>query len=247
MATRSIRGRRIVEDSCSDESNSEDELPDLRHISTYKLKAVNLAPTKSIGTPVIHSQPAKSPVKSTVRRRKLGSIADNPLLRPLGDASFLTPATTTNGKTTAKEKATTPQRIELRTRKTQPTSLEVDDFSEAGSIHEETILEDFSGSDFEASQSSSEEEGDDDDDDDGDAFIFKDFVQPSPSKQKGRQLSRDRKSSPSPSAQLLAEATEAEQRNDTQRLEGSKGVKTFDKRQLSTVNDLARPLSKIQM
>lgn len=243
MATRNIRGRRIVDDSSSNDSDSEDELPDLRHISAYKLKAVKLAPTKSIGTPVTDGQPEKSTAKNTVRRRKLGSIANNPLLRPLGDSSFSTPPTTKNDKTIAKKKMTTPQPVELRTRKTRPTCLEVDGFSEAGSIHEETILEDFSGSDFAASQSS-EEEGHDDDDD---ASIFEDFVQWSPTKSKGRKSSEERKCSSSPSAQLLAEAREAEQRNGIQILEQSKGGNVFGKRSSSSANDLARPLSKLQM
>lgn len=237
------RGRRIVVDS------SDDEFPDLQDIVSFKAKA-----SKNVGTPV--TKPDQSGVnKNTVRRRKLGSIPDNPLLRPLGDKSFSTPAPTKE-----KRKSTTPQRIELRTRKTRPvvTSVEVDDISEAESVQEETIIEDFSegdsGSDFEASESEAEEDGD---------STFGDFLKRCPSKSKrtdqaseGRKAPRERKRSPSPSAQLLAEALEAEGRDETRGSDSNKIEK--DKRQKSLFKKtegprvsppagLADPMSKLRM
>lgn len=247
MATRNIRGRRIVDDSSSDETSSEDELPDLRHIDAYKLKAVKLAPTKRTGTSDAQFQRNKASTKSTVRRRKLGVIADNPLLRPLGDNSFSTPTTAEHSKTSADKKTIAPQRIELRARKTLLASPEDDAFSEAGSVHEETILEDFSGSDFTASQSSEEEKDGTYHVDDDDAPMFNDFVQAPPLQPKGRTSSSGKKCISSPSAQLLAEATEAEERRETQRSASHKGARMVGKRFLSSANDLARPLSKLHL
>ncbi|CAN8104923.1 unnamed protein product [Discula destructiva] len=240
MASRSFRGRRIVDDSSSD---SDDEFPDLRNISTYNVKPVNSAPAKSLVASV-DPPPQQSVVKSTVRRRKLGAIADNPLLRPLGGSSSST--TPKKDETAAKKKTTTPQRIELRTRRTQPTSLDIADLSESGSIHEETILEYFSGSDFAASSSSEQAEDDD--------SSFQDSFQLSrPSTQshetKGRNTSRERQCSPSPGAQLLAEAKEAEKRNLTRQTGRSRREETRENGFLegktahrSFAKDLGNPL-----
>lgn len=221
MASRSFRGRRIIDDSSSDSddgnsSSGDDEFPDLKDLS--KLKPLKTATAKNVGKPM--TQTEQTPAKS-VRRRKLGVINDNPLLRPFGNISSATPVR--KNEAPVKKKSTTPQRIELRTRKTRPviTSLEVDDSSEAESIQEETIIEDFSGSDFDASQSSDEDEDDDD-------STFGEVPQRSPSKRKGLSNGaegvsrhRERKRSPSPSAQLLAEAMEAETRDDIRKSKSS--------------------------
>lgn len=219
MASRSFRGRRIIDDSSSDSNgnggSSDDEFPDLKNLQNPK--SLKTATAKNVGKPI--AQTEQTPAKS-VRRRKLGVINDNPLLRPFGNTSSATPFK--KNEAPVKKKSTTPQRIELRTRKTRPviTSLEIDDSSEAESIQEETIIEDFSGSDFDASQTS-DEDGDDDD------STFGDVPQRSPSKRKGLSngveggsMHRERKRSPSPSAQLLAEAMEAETRDDIRKSKG---------------------------
>lgn len=237
MATRNIRGRRIIDDSSSSgsDSNSEDELPDLRNISISKSQAAKSAPVGNISTTAHIQQEKLLPNKSTVRRRKLGSIADNPLLRPFSDNSSSTPLK--QAETARKKKTTTPQRIELRTRITKPApaSLSDDEFSEAGSIHEETILEDFSGSDFAASQSSDEEDGDD---------SIQAFVQYSPTNAKTRKTSGESKRSSSPSDQLLAEAIEAKERDDTR---APSTGRDKDLKKQSTVDGRANPLSKLQL
>lgn len=247
------RGRRIVVDS------SDDEFPELKDIVSFKAKASN----KSASSPTTKTEPLCPPNKSAVRRRKLGVIADNPLLRPLSDRGS---STSTPKETAPKKKSpTTPQRVELRTRKTKPivNSIEVDDHSEAGSIQEETIIEDFSedddgGSDFKGSGSSESE--DDGDDDHG--SLFGEPSQRSPSKYKrtkGSQEprpSRGRRRSSSPSAQLLAEALEAEERSETHKSGSS--CKTVAKNKASftpadgseqcpSSADLVDPLSKLRM
>lgn len=253
MASRSFRGRRIIDDSSSDSdgnSNSDDEFPDLKDLS--KTQTLKIATAKIVGKQMI-PQTEQTPAKS-VRRRKLGVIADNPLLRPFGNTSLSTPVK--KNEAPVKKNSTTPQRIELRTRKTRPviTSLEVDDSSEAESIQEETIIEDFSGSDFDASQTSDEE--------DDDESTFGEVPQRSPSKRKGLSNGaeggsrhRERKRSPSPSDQLLAEAMEAETRDDIQKSEGSSQGCTkndgFKKKSQSTryspVDDLGGHLLKLQV
>lgn len=248
MANRSIRGRRIIDDSSSN-SDSDDEFPDLKDI--IQVKALKVAPAKNVDTPVI--QPEKPAAKS-VRRRKLGAIADNPLLRPLGEKSLSTPGR--KDEAAAKKKSTTPQRIELRTRKTKPviTSFDIGDSSEAESIHEETIVEDFSGSEFDASQSSDEEEDNHSE--------FGEVPQPSPSKSKGlgtrstgEEAHREMESSPSPSAQLRAEAMEAEERDNNPVSErnsrGSTESRAFISKAESTrrspTNDLAGPRAMLRL
>lgn len=242
------RGRRIVVDS------SDDEFPDLADILSFKAKAFN----KSAGSvPTKTDQPG---LKNAARRRRLGVIADNPLLRPLSDrrSSTLAP----KEAAPKKKNCTTPQRVELRTRKANPiaTSAKVDDHSEAGSIQEETIIEDFSeddddGSDFEENESSAKEEEEDD-------STFGEALQRSSSwfkrigmmSQESRSSS-ERKRSPSPSAQLLAEALEAEERNDTRRSgssrKGTAKSKAFTKgegsEQWPSSTDIIDPLSKLRM
>lgn len=251
MASRYNRGRRIIDDSSSDsnsDSNSDDDFPDLKDV----VKAPKLASARNTGLPVSQSE---QPAAKSVRRRKLGAIADNPLLRPLGGTTWSSSTPIEKNKAGARKKSITPQRIELRTRKTKSivTSFEVDDSSEAGSIHEETIIEDFSGSDFGASLSADEEEDDD--------STFGEAPQRSPSKPKGlgnvgkgKKTQRDRERSPSPSAQLLAEAMEAEERDDTQASESSRRsteAKAFKENaelsRCSPTSDPAEPLSRLRM
>lgn len=243
MASRYIRGRRIINDSSSDsDSNSDDEFPDLKDIA--KLKATKLATTRIIGRPIVGK--TDTPAPKSVRRRKLGILADNPLLRPLDGTSSTTPIREDDAP--VKKKSTTPQRVELRTRKTKPAiiTFEVDGISEAESIQEETIIEDFSGSDFGASESA-EEESDDD-------SAFGEIPHRSPSKRKGLDNAGKGKRSPSPSSQLLAEALEAEERDVIRQPEGSSGasamINTFKKKtdgsKCSPTDYFADSLSKFQ-
>lgn len=246
MASRSFRGRRIIDDSSSDSdgnSNSDDEFPDLKDLS--KIQTLKIATAKNVGKQMI-PQAEQTPSKS-VRRRKLGVIADNPLLRPFGNTSSSTPVK--KNEAPVKKKSTTPQRIELRTRKTRPviTSLEVDDSSEAESIQEESIIEDFSGSDFDASQTSDEEHDDD--------STFGEVPQRFPSKRKGLSNGveggsrhREGQRSPSPSDQLLAEAMEAETRHDLRKSQGSsQGCTENEDSQKKTTDEIGIRLLKLQV
>ncbi|KAJ4423249.1 hypothetical protein N0V82_002110 [Gnomoniopsis sp. IMI 355080] len=251
MASRSIRGRRIIIDSSSDnDSNSDDEFPDLKDIA--ELEATKLATARNIARPIFSK--TETPAPKSVRRRKLGVIADNPLLRPLGGTSSSTPIK--EGVAPVTKKSTTPQRVELRTRKTKPviTSFEVNGISEAESIQEETIIEDFSGSDFGASESADEESDND--------STFGEIPQRSPSKRKGlsnagngKKLNRERQRSPSPSSQLLAEALDAVERNSVRPSEGSSRASTeittfkreMDGTRCSSTDNLADCRSKFQL
>lgn len=240
------RGRRIVWDDSSDE-----EFPD---IHLFKAKASH----NTIAAPP--AQTDQHAAKGIVRRRKLGGVVDNPLLRPVDSTGSSQPLRK-DDTSHERKKSTTPQKIELRARKTRPlvTNFEVDDSSEAESIQEQTIVEGFSeddgdnGSDFEATRTSDSED---------DSFDLGDIIQRSPSKPKmsqgdknRREASGERKRSPSPSSQLLAEALEAEERDNTQRPRGSRGGKCKNRpflketkgSQLSSSTCLADPLSKFHL
>lgn len=208
------RARRIVEDS------SDDEFPDVRDLGSWKSKASAKSSSlnAAIVTPAVSKLDRSTKNTLTVRRRKLGAITDNPLLRPIGGSlNSLQPQTPCNVEQVRlrKSKSTTPQRIELRTRKTKPAirSFEIDsDHSDAESIQEETIVEDFSedddGSEFQDSGCSDFE---------ADDSACDEIFQRSPSKLERAEgeAPRERKRSTSPSAQLLAEALEADERYDS--------------------------------
>lgn len=254
-----FRGRRIVDDS------SDDEFPDIKDLA---LKPRRIENRNVASTPV--AQIKESSAKNgTVRRRKLGAVVvDNPLLRPIsGDKSAS--ATTLPGNERdddvprRKTNSAMPQRVELRPRKTKPviTSVELDEdhFSdEAGSVQEETILEDFSELDDDDASEFEASEDDDDFLDDNDFDL--DFLSRSPSKSRraeGRSSSgtdpagsRTKKRSPSPGAQLLAELVEAQEREQRPTsLEGQKATKIKNdvSRKGNTSSDLANPRSKHRM
>lgn len=214
------RGRRIILDS------SDDELPDIRQIGSFQTKSSRDArpPPK---------QPEESANKGIVRRRKLGPISDGVLLRPAMGRGSSGTLFDDGDDNTLRERSTKPRRIELRTRRTKPSvrSFEVRESSEADSVQEETIIEDFSGvdeSDFEASKSR-DSEGDDSTDglflERSPPRLFKKIG----SEPKARKVPRAKKRTPSPSAQLLAEAIEAHERDDTQESSSSKGIKSKSK------------------
>lgn len=268
-----FRSRRIVVDSSDDE-----EFPDIEDLLAFKPK--NPEHGKAIDKPTVQTKTSTAK-DGTVRRRRLGAArVDNPLLRPVGgNRSFSSSSSAAAAAAPVlpeidfdeddvprkKKSSTTPQRIALRTRKTKPvaTSVELDgsDLSETGSVQEETILEDFS-------------EGDnDDDDDDDDASDFAasqvndsddddftaEFLSWSPSKYKRERNSserkalagREKKPSPSPGAQLLAEAIEAQERDkkpvSMEDLKGGRVKKETSRRKGDTSEDLANPLSKLRM
>ncbi|KAK7700670.1 hypothetical protein SLS64_010814 [Diaporthe eres] len=235
------RGRRIVVDSDDD-----DDFPELQDLGRNRnQESRNLSGLSA-------SQTDDATGKGTVRRRKLGALSDKTLLRPKMDRSSSRTIFDDDGDDFAR-----PRRTELRTTKPRPVvkSVEIDRCSDAESMHEETIIEDFfddDGSDFEASRISGSDESD---------FSDDGFLQRSPSKSKrlgtetkGRDRSGQSKRSPSPSAQLLSEAIEAQQRNDL-RQSGSEGdrvnSKTSSKKASKsrdiTPSDLARPLSKLNI
>lgn len=198
------------------------------------------------------TQTEDSTGKGTVRRRKLGALSDKTLLRPKMDRGPSRTIFADDG-----DDFTRPRRTELRNTKPRPVvkSVEVDRCSDIDSMNEETIIEDFcddDGSDFEASKISGSDESD---------FSDEEFPQRSPSKskrpgteRKGSNRSGQARRSPSPSTQLLAEAIEAQERNDLRR-SGSEGdrakTKTTTKKASRsrdiTPSDLARPLSKLNM
>lgn len=273
-----FRGRRIV----IDDSSSDEEFPDVRDLLTSKPKRSNdNHKSEVVATPVRQAKESSTAKNGgTVRRRKLGTVVvDNPLLRPIGSGrssseSIVRPGKDyedrddvlrNNDKEKKNNKSTTPQRVELRTRKTKPVvaSVELDEnaLSETDSVQEGTILEEFSegdedeGSDFEASQ-----DGDSDDDD----FTAEFFRSRSPSKstRAGGRNSSERegeqkkaKRSPSPGAQLLAEAMEAherEKKKPTSFFPGSgratgKVKNDASRNRGDAVSDLADPLSKLRM
>lgn len=265
-----FRSRRIVVDSSDDE-----EFPDIKDLLAFKPK--NPEHDKAIDKPTAQTKTSTAK-DGTVRRRKLGAArVDNPLLRSVGgNRSFSSSSSAAaapvlpeidfdeDNVPRKKKSSTTPQRIALRTRKTKPvaTSVELDgsDLSETGSVQEETILEDFS-------------EGDNDDDNDDDASDFAasqvddsddddftaEFLSWLPSKYKKERNSserealagREKKRSPSPGAQLLAETIEAQERDkkpvSMEDLKGGRVKKETLRRKGDTGEDLANPLSKLRM
>lgn len=254
-----LRGRRIVDDS------SDDEFPDIKDLAFKPKKTEN---RNVIGTPAAQTKES-SAKNGTVRRRKLGAVVvDNPLLRPLsGDrtapATILPDKERENYVPRKKQGSTTPQRVELRTRKTRPiiTSVELDEghcSDETGSVQEESILEDFSELDDDDASAFEASEDDDDFSDDND-FELK-LMSRSPSKTRragGGNLSerdsaggRTKKRSPSPGAQLLAEFMQAREREQKPTsLDGRKAskVKNDVSRKGNPSSALANPLSKLRM
>ena len=234
------RGRRIVVDSDSDS-----DFPELQDLSRDRKEQ-----NRSLGLPASQTEDATS--KSTVRTRKLGILSDTTLLRPKTDRGSSQTIFDDDGGDFIR-----PRRTELRTTKPRPVfqSVESDRYSDTDSMHEETTIEDFcndDGSNFEASRISGSDE---------DRSSDEEFLQRSPSKLKrlgtkvkGREKLGQAKRSPSPSAQLLSEALEAQERNDL-RHSGSEGDKAKSKAAYKkpsksrdiTPSDLARPLSKLNM
>ncbi|ROW00067.1 hypothetical protein VSDG_03511 [Cytospora chrysosperma] len=241
---RQARGRRIIDDS------SDDEFPDIRQIGSFQTKG-----SKEVPSPP--ARPAgESASKGMVRRRKLGPISDNAVLRPA--MARETSGTIFDDDDAGREKPTKPRRIQLRARKTTPVarSLEIGDSSEADSAQEETIIEDFScddESDFEASQGSESEE------DNPAAGLFSERYPPRSSIRprggpKAMKVDGARKRSPSPSSQLLGEANEAFERSDTQESRSSRGAKSKGRTapknaegsRSITPTDLAGPFTKFK-
>lgn len=234
------RARRIVFDS------DDDDFPELQDLGRNRE-----GQSGSLSQPA--SQPEDVSGRSTVRRRKLGALSERTLLRPQMDKK---PSRTIFDDD---QDSARPRRTELRITKPRPVvkSVEIDYHSDTDSVHEETFVEDFcddDGSDFEASRVSGSDEADSSDEEP---------LQRSPSRpqrpgNEGRGMSKpareQSKRSPSPGAQLLAEAIEAQARSD-QRQSGSetdgpgnrpKFQKTNELRDI-TPSDLTKPLSKLDM
>ncbi|KUI72281.1 hypothetical protein VM1G_07985 [Cytospora mali] len=243
---RQARTRRIINDS------SDDEFPDIRQIGSFRTKG----PKDARPPPAKQAEEPTS--KGIVRIRKLGSISDNVLLRPATERSFSGTIFDDDDNETRRARSTKPQRIELRTRKSKPVvkNLEIEDFSESDSVQEETIIEDFlddEESDFEASQSSNSE---------GEKSTSGLSLERSPPRSfsgsggdsKTRKISSERERSPSPSAQLLAEAFEARGRHETQISSSREGSNSrrktaperYEEERSRMPTDLARPLTKFK-
>lgn len=209
------RARRIVWDS------SEDELPDLKDITSFRKRRINDA--SAIHTPTTTAnRSAAAPPRSTIRRIKLGSRhQDNPLLRPL-ESTYSPRSPSKYSAARRHEEArisAAPPKIELRTRPTKQKEPHSDlgDLSETDSVQEQTITENFSddgddGSNFQDNLDSELED---------DGFDFGGFVPQSPTKPRGKQdqgrvqtASQRWQRSPSPNAQLFAETLEAEERGE---------------------------------
>ncbi|KAJ0114380.1 hypothetical protein J7T55_010769 [Diaporthe amygdali] len=226
------RARRIVVDS------SDDDFPELRDLGRNKAEE-----RRSNGSSA--SQTESLPSKSTVRRRKLGAMNDNTLLRPKMDRGSSRTIFDDDG-----EEFVRPRRTELRNTKSRPVvkSVELDNYSDTDSMHEETIIEDFhddDGSEFEASRVSGSDESD---------FTADEFLPRSPSKSKrlGTEESERRghgqaERSPSPSAQLLSEAIEAQERDGDKAKGRTTSRKANSKSRDTTPSDLTRPLSKLNL
>lgn len=225
--------------------SSDDDFPELQELGRNgKKESKNVKPTTT--------QTEDLPSKGTVRIRKLGPLSDKILLRSKMDRGSSRTIFDDDGEDFAR-----PRRTELRTSKSRPVvkSVEVDRSSDTDSMHEETIIEDFcddDGSDFEASRISGSDEND---------STTEEFLQRSPSKSKRlgtdvkvRKWPGQAKRSPSPSAQLLSEAIEAQERNDLggSNSQGGKAksktmpTKASKSREITPTN-LARPLSKLNM
>lgn len=249
-----MRGRRIIADS------SDEEFPDIRQIGSSHTngnkdaRSSTRQPEESVTKSVVRrrklgpiSDHAKfSPSteisfartlfddddaslgKSSRRPRRLESI-----LRPSTERS--SPRTLFDDDYAGLEKSSRrPRRLELKTRRPSPVkSLEIETLSEADSVQEETTIEDFSaddGSDFEARSPRSES-----DSSTGDLFLGRSPPRSVKRLEGGfeaKKASGAKARSPSPSAQLLAEASRAQERDDTQvyttrRGPGSKSESTF--------------------
>lgn len=237
--TAMVRARRIVVDSDDEDFP---ELQDLGRNREEQSRRLNFST----------SQSEDVPSKGTVRRRKLGALSDKTLLRPKMDRVPSRTIFDDDG-----EDCVRPRRTELRITKPRPVvkSVEFDYSSGTDSMHEETFIEDFcddDGSEFEVSRASGSDEAD---------SLDEAPLQRSPSRSQrqgmeGRGGSKpgQSKRSPSPSAQLLAEAIEAQERND-QRPSGiedgrskekTTSKKTSNSREI-TPSDLTKPLSKLDM
>lgn len=238
-STAMARARRIVFDS------DDDDFPEVQDLGRNREE-----PSRTLSQPT--PQPEDSSSRSTVRRRKLGALSDRTLLRPQMDRK---PSRTIFDDD---EVSARPRRTELRITKPTPVvkSVELDYPSDTDSMHEETFIEDFcddDGSDFEASTVSGPDAADSSDEEP---------LQRSPSRSKrpgtegrGMQKPGQPRRSPSPSAQLLEKAIEAQARND-QRHSGNEtdrvkdrltSKKTTSKSRDITPSDLTRPLSKLDM
>lgn len=234
------RGRRIVVDSDDD-----DDFPELQDLGRNRNK-------ESASFSISARQREDAASKGTVRRRKLGALSDNTLLRPKMDRGPSRTIFDDDGGDFVR-----PRRTELRTTKPRPVveSVEIDRCSDADSMHEETIIEDFcddDGSEFDASRISGSDESDVSDNE---------SIRRSPSKSKrpgsetkGGTKSEQAERSPSPGAQLLSEAIEARERNDqrqsgtgSDRAKGKTTTKKASKSRDVTPSDLTRPLSKLNM
>lgn len=235
-----VRGRRIIVDS------DDDDFPELQDLGRNRNKE-----STSIGLSARQTEDAAS--KGSVRRRKLGALSDNTLLRPKMNRGPSRTIFDDDGGDFVR-----PRRTELRTTKPRPVveSVEIDRCSDTDSMHEETIIEDFcddDGSEFDASRISGSDESD---------LSDNEPIRRSPSKSKragsetkgGTKSDLQAERSPSPGAQLLSEAIEARERND-QRQSGAGGdraeAKTTSKKASKsrdiTPSDLTRPLSKLNM
>lgn len=130
---------------------SEDELPSVNEL----LRQKTALPTKDVKDKT-QSQKTDdsqvSPREITVRRRRLGQVADNPLLRPLGknlEPSSQRGSSTFNLRSSAKREEVGGPRVELRARKQRTVTatvrdVEVDEEESEGEtiVEEVTIVDD---------------------------------------------------------------------------------------------------------
>ncbi|ROV90755.1 hypothetical protein VMCG_09417 [Cytospora schulzeri] len=225
---RQARTRRIVDDS------SDDEFPDIRQIGSFQTKSSSSS-SRVARPPPPPPPPARqaeeSPSKGTVRRRRLGPISDNAVHRP-SMARETSGTIFDDDDDFGRRKLTKPRRTDFQPRRMMPIakSLVIEDLSEADSVHEETIIEDFSCDDDESDfivpdQSSNSER------EDPTAGLY---TERSPSRSlkrlggesRARKVSGANTRSPSPSSQLLAEASRARERGYMQESGSSRGIKS---------------------